>query len=122
MKTIEFDFQQELKEQIKLLNSLYELSMKQKTFIEKCEYEKLFNTKSEFDNIVKVIHKRRKNLIQYENSWMNNQYNIPQHVINTINYLMDQISDIMQRVMIIENKNCDMMQKIGDGIIEISSS
>ena len=117
MKKIEFEFQQELQQQIDLLNSFYELISKQKALLEKSDYENLFITKSNFDEISKTIQQRREKLSYFENSCNSG---LPQIEIREIKKLINRISDIMKKVLIIENQTCHMLQKIGEELSEIN--
>lgn len=118
MKKITIDFPQELQQQIKLLNSLYELTLKQKNLIENCDYENLFTTKSDFNEITKTIKLQREKLSYFEDSWDFHQSDISLNVLNNINELVQQINDLMKKVKKIENQNCIMLQKIGEKLIE----
>ena len=118
MRKIEFDFQQELQQQIQILNSLYELTLKQKALLEEGDYENLFTTKSNFDEISQVIQKQRKKLSSFENNWNCDQSVISQSVRQRINELVDQLSELMKKVIITENKNYSMLQKIGEDVSE----
>jgi len=120
MKTTVVNFPKELREQIDLLNSLYELSLKQKTFIENCDYENLFTTKSNFNKIAHIIKERREKLASLGNDWDGDPSGIPQNIQQMISELMNQINSLMRKVLLVENQNCDLLQKINEGFTNLS--
>lgn len=124
MKKIDSEIPEQLLQQVDILNSLYELILKQQSLLEKEDYESFFTTKSELDEINKVIQQKREQLFIIENTCDIYQYNISKNTQKRINEIIAQLDDLMKKVQIVENQNCCMLelsqQKIGEALNKFS--
>lgn len=106
MKKVDFQFQEELQEHIKTLNSLYKVIMEQKSMLENNDFENLYTNRSKFNEIARIVTRDRQKLDIMENVADEAAEN---HILE-INGLINQMSDLMHQIIEIEEHNSSIMQ------------
>ena len=122
MKRNNCNIPEELTTQIEILSTLQKLILKQKMLIESEDFDNLYTSKSDFDEINDLIQQKREQLSIIENRWDCYQSEISEDTQIRINNLLDQLNDMAEKVLIVENENYDILeisqQKIGEVINE----
>ena len=122
MKRNKCNIPDELTTQIEILSTLHKLILRQKTLIENEDFDNLYTTKSDFDEINDLIQQKRQQLSVIENGWDCYQSEISEDTQIRINNLLDQLNDLAEKVLIVEHENYDILevsqQKIGEVINE----
>ncbi len=110
MKRIDFPFPNELRKQIKTLNSLFNIIIEQKSLLENNDFENLFTNHSKFNKITDLVAKRKQKLDIMESEWASVDFESFGIEITEIDELINQLSDLMHQIIEIEHYNSSIME------------
>lgn len=110
MKRIDFPFPNELRKQIKTLNSLYNVIIEQRFLLENNDFENLNTNRSKLNKLTEVMNSRREQLINIENDWDSVEFDSPELETEEINGLINQLSDLMHQIIEIEHHNSSILE------------
>ncbi|MFZ5519413.1 MAG: flagellar export chaperone FlgN [Candidatus Zhuqueibacterota bacterium] len=111
IREIEVKFPNALRKQIKMLDRLGSMLHKQKEMIEKGEYEELFATRCEKDQIVREIRIQGEGIFQLQQEWRVQKNEIPKHVHENLNSLVTELSQMIQTILTRENQNYSLLER-----------
>jgi hypothetical protein len=113
------DIKIELQQQVTLLNALYNKMMRQKDLLEQQDYINLFISQTQIEELSQTLQQKRSQLSSIHEFYF--LENVPCQVKD----LLDQLSDLTERVLVVENQCHETIensqQKIGETINAIIS-
>ena len=119
MKRIDFPFPNELRRQIKTLNSLYQIIVEQKSLLENSDFENLDANRTKFNKISEVIIKSKDRLNTFEKEWNSVDFESLEPEITEVSGLIDQLGDLMHQIIEMEHYNSSILETSQQKIDEI---
>lgn len=111
IRELEVKFPKAIQTQIKMLDKLGSMLQKQKELIENGEFEQLFSTRCEKDQIVKEIKIQGDGIVQLQQEWHNQKKHIPKYVNENLNELVTELSHMIQGILTRENQNYTLLER-----------
>lgn len=111
IQELELKFPKAIRKQIQMLDRLGSMLLKQRELIKNGDYEELFSTRCEKDQIVKEIKVQGEGIVQLQQEWHVQKNQIPKYVNENLNELVTELSQTIQSILTRENQNFSLLER-----------